>query len=146
MNPLDKLNALKSKLNNANENDNENSNDSQVQPKQIEQIESSIIQDNKPLDNQTSQAVQISQNINPDLLERISELQAALELANQDIRTNLIVIHRELAKDPAIVTILTPEQRRVIFQGYKKQAGIEIVAAATKSKAKKKQVDVSDFM
>jgi len=81
-----------------------------------------------------------------ELSQRIQSLQDMLEGQNSDIRNNLIVIHRELSKDPAIVTILSTEQRATIFQGYKKQAGIEVVAKDSKKRATKKQVDLSDFM
>jgi rhodanese-related sulfurtransferase len=81
-----------------------------------------------------------------ELAQRIQSLQDMLEGQNSDIRNNLIVIHRELSKDPAIVTILSTEQRATIFQGYKKQAGIEVVAKDSKKRATKKQVDLSDFM
>lgn len=69
------------------------------------------------------------------ILANIAELEAKMIDSNPEIKTNLIIIHRTLAKDPALVTILTTEQRRIIFQGYKKQAGIEIVAANSKKRA-----------
>jgi len=69
------------------------------------------------------------------------DLQQKLLANNPDIRSNLIIIHRELAKDPAIVTILTPEQRGVIFTGYSKQTGIEVVKASGTGKGKKINVN-----
>jgi len=71
------------------------------------------------------------------------DLQQKLLANNPDIRSNLIIIHRELAKDPAIVTILTPEQRGVIFTGYSKQTGIEVVKASGTGKGKK--INVSEL-
>jgi len=78
--------------------------------------------------------------------QAIHDLQAQLEAQNQDIRSNLILIHRALAKNPNIVTILSNEERASIFQGYKKQAGIEEIAKAAKKKGSSKNKDISAFM
>lgn len=105
------------------------------------------------LQNTSNSNQNINQNINnesteiPDQVSQaIHDLQAQLEAQNQDIRSNLILIHRALAKNPNIVTILSNEERASIFQGYKKQAGIEEIAKAAKKKGSSKNKDISAFM
>lgn len=85
-----------------------------------------------------------SQSIPVSILNNLIELKSKLESNHPDIRENLIVIHRELSKDQAIVTILTDEQRATIFQGYKKQSGVEMVTAAKRKKPSK--MDISNFL
>lgn len=82
-----------------------------------------------------------NQSIPLAILNNLIELKDKLETNHPDIRENLIIIHRELAKDQAIVTILTDEQRATLFQGYKKQSGIEMVTAAKKKKTSKMGID-----
>lgn len=92
----------------------------------------------------SSNLVELPQAVASNFLE----LQAKLLADNPDIRLNLAIIHRELAKDPAIVTILTPEQIGVIFTGYSKQTGIEVIKAGGTGKGKKldpKTVTSADF-
>jgi hypothetical protein len=100
-------------------------------------------------------AIEIPDNLNKldaNLLHNLNELQAKLEMTNQDFATNLIFIHRAIAKDPSIPTVLTVEQRRSVFQGYRIRAGIEFVASASKKRVStvKKDaagnVDMSAFM
>ena len=100
--------------------------------------------DNMDTKQGNSNLVELPQAVASNFLD----LQSKLEANNPDIRMNLIVIHRELAKDPAIVTILTYEQIGVIFAGYSKQTGIEVVKAAGTGRGKKiaaKDMSLSDF-
>jgi len=61
----------------------------------------------------------------------IAELQSALLAAHPQIPTLLRTIHKQLAADPAVVTILTEEEVGIIVSGLKRQTAVEIV---TKSK------------
>lgn len=78
------------------------------------------------------------------LLQAITDLEKALVNDDSDIRLNLITIHKALAKNPAIVTILSNEERATIFKGYKRQAGIELVKKGSKERGKK-TVDYGSF-
>lgn len=71
--------------------------------------------------------------IDQKLLELIDKLESNIP----DIRMEMVMIHKALAKDPAQVTILTPEQTAAIFQGYSKLSNIELVQAAAKKRGSK---------
>ena len=86
-------------------------------------------------------ASQLDLVIESNLSALISKLQAAIP----DIRTEMITIHKALAKDPAQVTILTQEQQAAIFTGYSKLTGIELVAKAAAKKGGKQQVSLEMF-
>ena len=86
-------------------------------------------------------ASQLDLVIESNLSALISKLQAAIP----DIRTEMITIHKALAKDPAQVTILTQEQQAAIFAGYSKLTGIELVAKAAAKKGSKQQVSLEMF-
>lgn len=72
------------------------------------------------------------------VLQSLAALTQKMEAQLPDVRTEMITIHKALAKDPAQVTILTPEQQAIIFAGYSKLTGIELVAAAAKKKGSTK--------
>lgn len=91
--------------------------------------------------NNVFSASQLDLVIESNLSALISKLQAAIP----DIRTEMITIHKALAKDPAQVTILTQEQQAAIFAGYSKLTGIELVAKAAAKKGSKQQVSLEMF-
>lgn len=91
--------------------------------------------------NNVFSASQLDLVIESNLSALISKLQAAIP----DIRTEMITIHKALAKDPAQVTILTQEQQAAIFTGYSKLTGIELVAKAAAKKGSKQQVSLEMF-
>lgn len=91
--------------------------------------------------NNVFSASQLDLVIESNLSALISKLQAAIP----DIRTEMITIHKALAKDPAQVTILTQEQQAAIFTGYSKLTGIELVAKAAAKKGGKQQVSLEMF-
>lgn len=68
-----------------------------------------------------------------------------LESAVPDIRTEMITIHKALAKDPAQVTILSQAQQAAIFMGYSKLTGIELVAKAAAKRGSKTPVSLEMF-
>lgn len=75
----------------------------------------------------------------------LAALITKLESSIPDIRTEMITIHKALAKDPAQVTILTQEQQAAIFAGYSKLSGIELVAKAAAKKGSKQPVSLEMF-
>lgn len=75
----------------------------------------------------------------------LSALISKLESSVPDIRTEMITIHKALAKDPAQVTILTQAQQAAIFAGYSKLTGIELVAKAAAKRGSKQQVSLEMF-
>lgn len=91
--------------------------------------------------NNVFSASQVDLVIESNLSALISKLEAAIP----DIRTEMITIHKALAKDPAQVTILTQEQQAAIFTGYSKLTGIELVAKAAAKKGSKQQVSLEMF-
>ena len=95
-------------------------------------------------------AVDINNVFSPSQLDlviesNLSALISKLHAAIPDIRTEMITIHKALAKDPAQVTILTQEQQAAIFTGYSKLTGIELVAKAAAKKGSKVPVSLEMF-
>ena len=84
-----------------------------------------------------------SNALDDTIAAKLSELTAKLEAMIPDVRQEMIVIHKALAKDPAQVTVLTPEQRAIIFAGYSRLSGIELVAKAAAKKGPKKDANIS---
>lgn len=68
----------------------------------------------------------------------LETLTAKLEAQLPDVRQEMMIIHKALSKDPAQVAILSQEECAILFQGYSKLSGIELVAkdAAKKGKGK----------
>jgi len=82
------------------------------------------------------------------LQESIASLQEALISANPGMPTMLRTIHKALQADPAIVTVLTPEECGTIVAGLMKQTNTIIAASAVKSKGvskKLKNVSLDDL-
>jgi len=81
------------------------------------------------------------------LREQIAQLQSALTTANPGMPTMLRTIHRALAGDKAIVTLLTPDEVGILVSSLMKQTNTIIAADIVKSKGKKfsKSVSVDDL-
>lgn len=75
----------------------------------------------------------------------LANLITKLETSVPDIRTEMITIHKALAKDPAQVTILTQAQQAAIFTGYSRLTGIELVAKAAAKRGSKTPVSLEMF-
>jgi len=76
---------------------------------------------------------------------QLQNLIQKLESSIPDIRTELITIHKAIAKDPAQVTILSQEQRAALFASYSKLSGVELVAKAASKKGSKQPVSLDMF-
>jgi hypothetical protein len=78
--------------------------------------------------------------------EQILQLKSALETANPGMSSMLRTIHTNLRQDPAIVTLLTPEECGTIVAGLLKQTNTVIATAAVKStKAKAAKISLDDL-
>lgn len=86
-------------------------------------------------------ASQLDLVIESNLANLINKLESSVP----DIRTEMITIHKALAKDPAQVTILTQAQQAAIFAGYSKLTGIELVAKAAAKRGSKTPVSLEMF-
>lgn len=77
--------------------------------------------------------------------QRISELQTKMQTKAPGFESLLQVIHRNLANDPEVVTLLSEEQIGAIFAGLSSMKGIVIAEATGKSKTStgKKLKDIS---
>lgn len=82
-----------------------------------------------------------------EIREKLAALQAQLEEGTPGIATLLRDIHRQLKRDPDVVTILTEEECATLVNGLKQQTKIEIASKATKKKASKslKSMTTSDL-
>lgn len=77
------------------------------------------------------------------LQEQIALLKEALVTSNPGMPTMLRTIHKHLAADKDIVTLLTPEEVGAVVAGLMKQTNTIIATAAVKSSGKKKSAPVS---
>jgi hypothetical protein len=69
--------------------------------------------------------------------EQVLQLRTALDTANPGMATMLRTIHSNLRQDPAIITLLTPEECGTIVAGLMKQTNTIIAASVTKKSATK---------
>lgn len=72
-----------------------------------------------------------------EIKEKLAELEQSLLNKTPNMPTLLRVIHSQLKKDPAIVTLLSEEECSILVQGLKKQTSTEIAVAAVKKGGKK---------
>jgi len=81
------------------------------------------------------------------LQEQILQLQTALTTANPGMPTMLRTIHTALRADPAIVTLLSPEEVGTIVASLMKQTNTIIATAAVSKKSSKslKAISVADL-
>ena len=81
------------------------------------------------------------------LREQIGQLQEALVSTNPGMPTMLRTIHTALRADPAIVTLLTPEEVGTIVASLMKQTNTIIATAAVGKKSSKalKNISVDDL-
>lgn len=73
--------------------------------------------------------------------EKLASLEAALLAGSPDMPSLLRDIHRNLGRDPELVTMLTEEECSILVRGLKKQTNTEIATVAikkTKAKSSKK--------
>ena len=76
----------------------------------------------------TDQAYQIK--------EKLAQLEESLLKKLPEMPTLLRDIHRQLKKDPEIVTLLTEEECGILVSGLKKQTSTSIATSALKTKTK----------
>ena len=95
----------------------------------------------------TSSEIAASPNQAYEVREKLASLEAALLAGTPNMPTLLRDIHRNLKKDPDLVTVLSPEECSILVRGLKKQTMTEIATSAVKSKPKKtlKSMSVSDL-
>lgn len=80
------------------------------------------------------------------LQENIAKLKEALISANPGMPTMLRTIHTELRKDPAIVTLLSPEEVGTLVAGLMKQTNTVIAADVAKKSTKSlKKITLEDL-
>ena len=81
------------------------------------------------------------------LREQIMQLQSALVASNPVMPTMLRTIHKALAADKDIVTLLTPEEIGIVVSGLMKQTNTIIAAGIVKGSGKKsgKNMTVDDL-
>lgn len=71
-----------------------------------------------------------------EIQEKLAMLEQAL-LEKLPTMPNLLRdIHRQLKKDPEVVTLLTEDECAILVQGLKKQTSTTIATAAIKNKSK----------
>lgn len=69
---------------------------------------------------------------------KISELETALLKFDPLMPTRLREIHKLLQADPEVVTLLTPDQVRIIVNGLERQTKTELAETVSKSVKKTK--------
>lgn len=75
----------------------------------------------------------------------MAELEEALESNIPGFANILKKIHQDLAADPDVVTLLTPEQISVVVRGLERHAGIIVTPAKAKKAAAKKNISAADL-
>ena len=115
----------------------------QAQPEITKQAIPSIPVDNAQSSDQSNTGVanESQQYQTQIILSNLAELQAKLEAKIPDLHNNLRIIMKSIQADPAQVTILTPDQRSIIFKSMSTIADIDLVLDA--AKAAKKKIDLS---
>jgi len=73
------------------------------------------------------------------LQEKIASLDAALKEQNPRMPVLLQEIHRTLKNDPAIVTVMTPEEISIIVSGLKVHTATQIVTTTKSPSAASKK-------
>lgn len=89
-------------------------------------------------------------NIAPEhaaFLDKIANLEQVILNAHPNLPVLLRDIHKQLAADPVIVTILSEEQIGIIVSGLKRQTKTELITASIKKTGTKalKNVSLDDF-
>ena len=75
--------------------------------------------------------------LSTDLQMRIASLESAILATHPTLPVILREIHKQLRDDPAVVTLMTPEEIRVVVSGLKVQTKVEITQAAVKKRIPK---------
>ena len=76
-------------------------------------------------------------NLAQQVQENIATMEIALKESLPEIPTLLQTIHRQLKKDPEIVTLLSEDECNTLVEGLKEHTGIELAAKALKKPPKK---------
>lgn len=97
------------------------------------QAPSSLATEAKPIPENLPESNQV--------LDSLASLESALLNLHPTLPSLLQQILKHLKNDPAIVTILTPEQIGVIVRSLKQQTNTEIIATTTKGKKAKVTLD-----
>ncbi len=71
-----------------------------------------------------------------EIKQKLAELENALLEKLPGMPTLLRDIHRQLKKDPEIVTLLSEEECGILVEGLKKQTSTAIATSALKTKTK----------
>jgi hypothetical protein len=71
-----------------------------------------------------------------EIKQKLAELENALIVKLPTMPTLLQSIHRQLKKDPEVVTLLTEEECGILVSGLKKQTSTVIATSALKTKTK----------
>jgi hypothetical protein len=83
------------------------------------------------------------------LFSKIEELEAAILAKHPTMPTLLREIHMQIKKDPALVTVLSPEEISKIVRGLQAQTATTLAASVSKpnaaAKAKLKNVTAEDL-
>lgn len=83
------------------------------------------------------------------LFNKIQELEAAILSSHPTMPTLLREIHMQIKKDPALVTVLAPEEIAKIVQGLQKQTATVLAGSVSKpnaaTKAKLKNISAEDL-
>jgi hypothetical protein len=99
----------------------------------------------KPVTQIESQPEQPISQLNDEIQANLTKLKSKIDSKIPDVKTELMIIHKAIASDPAQVTILSELEMSLLFQSYSKLSGIELVAvAATKKSSSKKSYE--DFV
>lgn len=71
-----------------------------------------------------------------NIQHKLAELEAALLERLPEMPTLLRSIHRQLKKDPEVVSIMSEDECNVLVEGLKKQTSTVIAVSALKNKTK----------
>lgn len=90
--------------------------------------------------------LQLTHNVSQDLVDKILDLQYALQKELPTYESLLHTIHRNLANDPDTVHLLTDEQIGIIVAGLSKKTGVAITKELVAKKVKgPKNVTTADI-
>jgi hypothetical protein len=82
-----------------------------------------------------------------EVKNKLAELEQSLLAGTPNMPTLLREIHRNLGRDPELVTMLTEEECSILVRGLKKQTNTEIATTAVKKAKTKssKQLTLADL-
>lgn len=82
-----------------------------------------------------------------EVKNKLAELEESLLASTPNMPSLLRDIHRNLSRDPELVTLLTDEECSILVRGLKKQTNTEIATTAVKKAKTKssKQLTLADL-